>query len=86
MPVATGRLRAMLLSVTDVEHDGRHRGTHHPQPDGAAGIQRGQPLAARAPVRHYGRQIADVRARDRQSATWQLGLVSACGIAEHGIV
>lgn len=75
-----------LARAVDVEHHGRHRCAHHPQPDGAAFVQRGQFLSIWAPVRHHGWQIADVRARDRERVAWQLGLVPACRRAEHAVV
>ena len=37
-------------------------------------------------VRHLGRQITNVRARDRQRVAWQLALVPACRRAEYAVV
>ena len=81
-----GVSRADLAHAVDVEHHGRHRCAHHPQADGAAVIQRGQLVGARAPVRHHGRQIADVRVRYRQRVAWQLALVPARWRAQDAVV
>ena len=67
---------ASLLRL-DIDHHRRHRCAHHPQPDDAASIQRGQFVGIRAPVRHHSRQVADMRVRDRERAAWQLALVPA---------
>lgn len=79
-------MRVDLARAVDVEHHGRHRCAHHPQPDGGAGVQRSQLFVIETPVRQHGRQVADVRVRNRQRVARQLDLTPACRCAEHVVV